>query len=127
MHENLKTQPDKVFMYFQKVYNYMTNTAKWSELTEKQKISKGFEWTISKLWIVSKTPITVDDYYQHLERCPELYNETAGVNDQMFKPMKNWKKTYEDPLIYGAHPITPYDLKLLLHVIGIRMIHFVDN
>lgn len=127
MHENLKTQPDKVFMYFQKVYNYMTNTAKWSELTEKQKTSKGFEWTISKLWVVSKKPITIDDYYDHQTHCPELYSETPGVNDKAFKPMKGWKKMYEDPQIYGAHPITEYDLKLLLHILGVRIIHFINN
>lgn len=127
MHENLKGHPEAVFMYFQKVYNYMTNTGKWSELTERQKNKKGFEWTITKLFVVSKHPITVDDYYQHMENCPEMIDETAGVNDKVVKPFTKWKNTYDDPLVYAPHPITEYDLKLLLHVIGVRMIHFINN
>lgn len=127
MHENLKTQPDKVFMWFQKIYEYKTNTGKWRDLTEKDRQKKNFQWTIVKMFAVSKNPMTAEDYYKHLKECPELKEDVPGTNDKAVHRHPKWRKTYSDALVYTPHPITPYDLKMLLNTIGIRMIHFVEN
>lgn len=127
MHEHLKMQPEKAFMHFTKVYVYHTNSKKpWNKLTEEEKMKKGFEWGVSKWFCVSKkTPLTQKDIEHHLKICPENIEVIPGPNTKAIEKRKNIGSSYYH--IYPSHPLTEYDLQLLLSVIGTRMIHFVEN
>ncbi len=127
MHQHLKNHPEEVFMWFQKVYVYCTNTKKpWDKLTIKERESKKFQWTCYKYFCVSKFPITEEDIRDHEKICPESIEMIPGTNDNTHMNKENWiKSKWYD--VYGAHPIIEYDLQLLNTLIGIRMIHFVNN
>jgi len=116
------------FMVFTKVYIYNTNTKKkWIDLTEKDKNSDKFSWYCEKWFFISKKDITEENVLEHFKYCPELNGEDK--NSYIFKkhkkPDKDWKNHSKWIRIYDSYPLTVYDFKLLLNVIGIRMLHFI--
>lgn len=127
MHEHLKMQSEKAFMHFTKVYSYHTNTEKpWNELTEEEKQADGFEWGVSKWFCISKkVPLTQKDLEHHIKTCPENIEEIPGPNTKAIEQQKQCKSTYHH--FYPSHPLTVYDVQLLLSVIGSRMLHFTEN
>ena len=127
MNEHLKSHTDKAFMMFTKVYIYNTNTKKpWDKLTEKDKTNKKFKWYCEKWFCISKGKITSDDMKNHLKICPELKEPEGSINERHVNFTKGWVRHSKFYRMYDAYPLTEYDLKLLLNVIGIRMLHFVN-
>jgi len=128
MHGDLSRNPEKAFMLFTKVYVYNTNTKKpWNKLTAKQRNHKNFQWTCSKWFFVSNEPLTIEDVNNHIIDCPELKESADNILKNNVNPVKKWKQNAAWADIYAFFPLTEYDLKLLLNVIGIRMLHFVNN
>jgi hypothetical protein len=127
MNEMLKVNKNG-FMVFTKVYIYNTNTKKpWNELTEKDKNKNEFSWYCEKWFFVSKRKINELDVIEHFKYCPELIGEDkdSWIFKKHKKPDGDWKNHAKWVRIYPSAPLTVYDFKLLLNVIGIRMLHFV--
>ena len=128
MNEHLKAHMNLAFMRFVKVYVYHTNTKKpWDKLTEKERNAKDFKWLCQKWFCVSKNELKAKDIKKHFDICPELKEPEGSVNEKHVDLYKGWKQHSEYYKIYPEYPLTEYDLKLLLNVVGIRMIHFVNN
>ena len=128
MHENMKVSGN-AFMWFSKVIIYKTNTKKkWSKLTKRETKAKGFKFIAPKLFVVSKNrEVTQQQIEDALLTNPDFNEQQSGINDKSGSLTKDWKYCSSDYIIYGAHPITEYDLKLIINLLGIRMIQFVSN
>lgn len=123
MHEKLKMHPEEAFMLFTKIYIWYANTkTPYTKLTVKEKEGKNFKHEVAKIFCISKHKVTPENIELYLLNSPE---EDLAPH---FKKKRNqsWVKSV-DYEIYGYHPISAYDLKLLLNVIGIRMLHFIEN
>lgn len=129
MHENMKGRLEDAFMIFHRVYIYSNNTKKhWNDLTDKDKTHPNFKWTVAKLFCLAKKPATCEDIALHIKYCPELNESAEGINDKAVKvDTDKWKHRTDSYIIYQGHPVNVYDVKLLLHLIGVRMIHFIHN
>lgn len=128
MHEHLKEHPEKAFILFTKVYIYYNNTkTPWSKLKQKQKDNKNFKWFVSKLFCLSKNPLTKKDVIEYWDNCPEFDTQKVTTNSKSVSIAHNWKVCTKDHIIYGWHPVKAYDVKVLLNTIGIGMCHFIEN
>lgn len=125
MNEYLKEHPERAFISFYKVYIYGTNKGKWTELSQEDKDSPGFKWDVSKAFFLSKRRITAEDVKNHftVNGCKCEGEDPEGTTNTKCKKSKLTK----DYVIYGGIPLTGYDAKLLLNVIGLRMLHFVES
>ncbi len=129
MNENMKDN-ETAYMYFHKVYIYVTNTkTKFSQLTEKEKKKKNFQWYSIKHFLLAKNKVkTMDEVLDVINKDPDLREEQSGVNDRGVKTDdKQWKHKSYDYVIYGCQPLTVYDVKLLLNIFGIRLFRFFVN
>lgn len=127
MHQNLKRNKDRSFLRFTRVYIYCSNTRKpWNKLTKAEQDDKNFKWFCRKWFVVSNGDITEDDMKNHEKNCPEVYEYIEGVNDNVENPAKDWKQCSFWYDIYESFPLTEYDLKLLINVLGLRMVHFIN-
>ncbi len=128
MHEHLKEHPEEAFMLFTKVYIYSNNTnKKWSQLIQQDKDSKDFKWSVIKLLFLSKNPLTELDIKEYWKNSPELDDPPDSTNTKAVDGTAKWKKKTEDYIIYNYFPVTAYDVKLILNILGIRMTHFIEN
>ena len=121
-------------MYFSKVYIYKTNTKKpWDYLTKhtpKVFDSKKFRWACNKFFILHPNlEVTQEEIEHHIKNCPELGEINEGrfcnYSDKCEDATKKWKHTSEWYHIYPSTKLNAYDVKLLLRIIGIRMLHFI--
>jgi len=127
MNEDLKRNPNKAFMLFQKAYIYHTNTKKpWIKLTDKEKNNKKFRWYCNKWFILSNHQVTEAEVLEHINNCPELKESADKILKNNINPTKNWKHHSEWVDVYKTFPIRDeHEFKLLVNTIGLRMLHFI--
>jgi len=122
MHELEKISGDS-FMWFMKVYIYYSNTSKpYNSLSQKEKLDKKLELDVPKLFVISKKKdITIEDIERSIREDPDF----QGSLDKMVINRNKWKKWSKDYIVYGAHPISIYDFKLLINLFGVRLLRFI--
>lgn len=123
MHEELKRKENG--LWFNKVYFYYTNTTKpYSQLKEKDINKKGFDLICPKLFFIgNKKMLTETEVIWSINEDPDIGSmDGFDANNLKDKKWKTWKR---DILVYGGHPITIYDMKLLINLLGVRLLRFV--
>lgn len=122
MHEKEKIS-EETFMWFRKVYVYYSNTSKpFSKLSKKEKLSKKLELRVPKLFVLSKDRNITD------EQVRDLGNNDPDCSynlDSLVPEKKRWKKCSKEYITYDPHPINVYDFKLLINLLGVRLLRFV--
>ena len=127
MHEYWKEHPEKAFMLFTKVFIYKNNSGtKWSELTQDQKDDPEFKWSCTKMFVLSKRPISPEDAKRAYENSPEMddVNLPNSTNSKADDPHSGWPSDF---VIYPFFPCSAYDVRLLINTVGLRRLHFFEE
>jgi len=120
MHETQKITR-KSYMWFYKIYAYYTNTKKkYSALSADDKLK--CEMEVVKYWVLAKNDkLTQEDIVESIMADPDMY----GFTDQFVVKDKKWKYWSKDYVAYPPHPLTQYDVKLLVNIFGIRLFRLI--